>query len=446
MWHDSIKKLKMTTSKTFVFRLLVLNLLFIMIILHQLKAQSPSGIVVDTSVGNGIEVNNPQQSGVIIANPLERGIHVVGSGSDGVWIENAGDIGLDITDPGDIGLRIVAPGEEGIVIDNTEKSGLIVKNSTLDGIEVNHSQRNGIRVFGSFQQGIHVNASSLNGILVENSSAQGLIISESGTHGMSINNPGGAGIEINDAGGVGLMVRNSTSNGFYMLNGATYGGVISGVGFQGLRIQNTGEDGLFIFNPGDDGIQVNHTSSNGITKHAAYFNGHVYATNIAKGAGSFKIDHPLDPENKYLYHSFVESPDMMNIYNGNVILDADGQAVVNMPDWFESLNRQFRYQLTSIGSPGPNLYISKKISNLQFSIAGGTPGSEVSWMVTGIRQDALAESQRIQVEVDKPDELKGSYLHAEAWAEKRALNVKDQSVIELIPEIHREADFEEKKR
>ena len=37
---------------------------------------------------------------------------------------------------------------------------------------------------------------------------------------------------------------------------------------------------------------------------------------ISKGGGTFKIDHPLDPTNKYLYHSFVESPDMMNIYNG----------------------------------------------------------------------------------------------------------------------------------
>ncbi|WAC02029.1 hypothetical protein N7U66_19830 [Lacinutrix neustonica] len=37
--------------------------------------------------------------------------------------------------------------------------------------------------------------------------------------------------------------------------------------------------------------------------------------NIAKGGGTFKIDHPLDPKNKYLVHSFVESPEMMNIYS-----------------------------------------------------------------------------------------------------------------------------------
>ena len=66
---------------------------------------------------------------------------------------------------------------------------------------------------------------------------------------------------------------------------------------------------------------------------------------LSKSAGTFKIDHPLDPENKYLYHSFVESPDMMNVYNGNVLLDNNGEAVVKLSDWFEALNMEFRYQL-----------------------------------------------------------------------------------------------------
>ena len=73
--------------------------------------------------------------------------------------------------------------------------------------------------------------------------------------------------------------------------------------------------------------------------------------NLSKGSGTFKIDHPLDPENKYLIHSFVESPDMMNVYNGNVILDENGEATITMEDWFDVLNRDFRYQLTSIGAP-----------------------------------------------------------------------------------------------
>ena len=81
---------------------------------------------------------------------------------------------------------------------------------------------------------------------------------------------------------------------------------------------------------------------------AGNFEGNVHVSgNLSKGSGSFRIDHPLDPENKYLYHSFVESPDMMNVYNGNVILDEQGEAVVEFPEWFEPLNRDFRYQLAA---------------------------------------------------------------------------------------------------
>lgn len=70
---------------------------------------------------------------------------------------------------------------------------------------------------------------------------------------------------------------------------------------------------------------------------------------VAKGSGTFKIDHPLDPENKYLYHSFVESPDMMNVYNGNATTDAEGNATITLPDYFEALNMDYRYQLMPIG-------------------------------------------------------------------------------------------------
>ena len=145
---------------------------------------------------------------------------------------------------------------------------------------------------------------------------------------------------------------------------------------------------------------------------------------LTKGGGSFKIDHPLDPENKYLSHSFVESPDMMNIYNGNVVLDAKGQAVVTLPAWFDALNREFRYQLTAIGAPGPNLYIAEEITGNWFKIAGGKRGMKVSWQVTGIRQDAYANVHRIQVEEHKPVAERGTYLHPEAFGQSAEKGIK----------------------
>ena len=149
---------------------------------------------------------------------------------------------------------------------------------------------------------------------------------------------------------------------------------------------------------------------------AAQFQGNVSITGtLTKGGGSFKIDDPIDPANKYLSHSFVESPDMMNIYNGTVTLDAHGRAVVTMPDWFSALNRDFQYQLTAIGAPGPKLYIAEKMRGNTFRIAGGKKGQEVSWQVTGVRQDAWANVHRIPTEEAKPIDEHGKYLHPELY-------------------------------
>jgi len=149
--------------------------------------------------------------------------------------------------------------------------------------------------------------------------------------------------------------------------------------------------------------------------YAGYFFGNVYVEgSIYQPLGSVKMDHPLDPENRYLQHSLVESPDMMNVYNGNVVLDERGEAKVELPAYFEALNKDFRYQLTCIGGFAP-VFVATEISGNQFAIAGGEPGMKVSWQVSGIRKDPWAEANRIQTEVDKPLKEKGKYLHPEAY-------------------------------
>jgi hypothetical protein len=155
-----------------------------------------------------------------------------------------------------------------------------------------------------------------------------------------------------------------------------------------------------------DGLWLTALGSNYnalVVRGRSVFNGNVHvAGTLTKNAGSFRIDHPLDPEHKYLSHSFVESPDMMNVYNGNVTLDANGRATVELPKYFEALNRDFRYQLTAIGAPGPNLYIAEGVRENRFRVAGGRPYARVSWQVTGVRQDAYANDHRINVEQEKP--------------------------------------------
>nr|MBU1327715.1 hypothetical protein [Candidatus Omnitrophota bacterium] len=141
---------------------------------------------------------------------------------------------------------------------------------------------------------------------------------------------------------------------------------------------------------------------------------------IYKNGGGFQIDHPLDPANKVLVHSFVESPDMKNLYDGVVIIGENGESIIELPDWFEALNKDFRYQLTTIGKPGMS-YVKEEIKDNKFTIAGD-PGAKISWQVTGIRKDAYAEKHRIKVEEEKGsrDDLpkKGEYLTPEFYGEK----------------------------
>jgi hypothetical protein len=136
--------------------------------------------------------------------------------------------------------------------------------------------------------------------------------------------------------------------------------------------------------------------------------------NISKNGGSFKIDDPIAPTEKYLSHSFVESPDMMNIYNGNVVTDGNGFATVEMPAWFEALNGDFRYQLTTVGQFAQAM-IASEIKDGKFTIQTDKPNVKVSWMVTGIRHDAWANAHRIPTEEEKPADKKGQYMHPELY-------------------------------
>jgi len=130
------------------------------------------------------------------------------------------------------------------------------------------------------------------------------------------------------------------------------------------------------------------------------------------GTKTFQIDHPLDPENKYLFHGCIESDEMRNMYYGQATLVA-GKAAIQLPAWFHALNgtdkKEFNYQLTPIGANG-NLYISKETENGIFEISGDLD-IKVSWILSAIRHDTFAESHRLVVEVEKEQENKGKTIH-----------------------------------
>jgi hypothetical protein len=174
--------------------------------------------------------------------------------------------------------------------------------------------------------------------------------------------------------------------------------------------------------------------TNSASGYAGYFAGRVNVTGeLTAGTKTFKIDHPLDPANQYLYHSVVESPDMMNVYNGNVVLDESGKAWIELPDYFDTLNKDFRYQLTCIGGFAP-VYVAEEIHDNQFGIAGGQPGMKVSWQVTGIRQDPYAEAHRVEVEEDKLGDERGLYLHPKEYGQPEEMGIDYAKRPPEIPE------------
>jgi hypothetical protein len=149
---------------------------------------------------------------------------------------------------------------------------------------------------------------------------------------------------------------------------------------------------------------------------AGYFVGNVHVQGtLSKSNGAFMIDHPQDPENKLLSHSFVESPDMLNIYSGTAKLDSDGRVTITLPSYFDALNESCRYQLTPIGSAMRDLHVAQEVSANTFEIAGGTPNGKVSWQVSGVRKDPAALANAIVIEQDKPAHMRGKYLNPEAF-------------------------------
>jgi len=245
------------------------------------------------------------------------------------------------------------------------------------------------------------------------------------------------GLIVDDELHIAVSGRSTASIGVEGISENSYGLDAYSQNKAGIRSQCPNGDGIMTSSeaPFKSGIYAVNGNASG---YAGFFAGRVGVTGeLTKGSGAFKIDHPLDPENKYLYHSFVESPDMKNVYDGVATLDAIGEAWVELPDWFEALNRDFRYQLTPLGGAAPELHVASEIQQNTFLIRGGAPGMRVSWQVTGIRQDAFANANRIPVEEAKPVAERGTYLHPQAFG---------QSVDKSVERIYHPAAFEKSHR
>jgi hypothetical protein len=298
-----------------------------------------------------------------------------------------------VTGSSDTGYGVTGVSTSSVGLRGASTSGTGIWGTTTSGNAGVYGQYN-----GNSDTGVGTYGTSVYGYGVQGHSTSGIgVYATSGGHGVYGDTTG------NGYAGVFGQDDSSTSDSFGVFGSST----------NGTGLYATGSTGVYAYTPGGTGLYASGGGDG--TGTAGLFYGDVSVTgSLSKGGGSFLIDHPLDPANKSLYHSFVESPDMKNIYDGVAILDANGEAVVTLPDWFGALNSEFRYQLTCLESPAL-VYVSKKIENNQFTIAGGQAGLEVSWQVTGTRQDAWAQQHRIPVEEVKSGEQKGKYYHPELF-------------------------------
>jgi hypothetical protein len=232
---------------------------------------------------------------------------------------------------------------------------------------------------------------------------------------------GGVGMEgsggLGQVGGTGVVGRGGSGTiepgqGVFGIGGEGIGSVIGGVGVFARGGNAIAGGGTGIRARG--GLGPGGEETFGL---AGSFQGDVEMNSDLNvtGTKNFKIDHPLDPENKYLYHAAIESSEVLNLYSGNVKLDSNGEAVVHLPEWFQAINRDFRYSLTAIGAPASGLYISQEIANGKFQIAGGVAGMKVSWQVTGVRSDRAMLKRPFKVVENKPERERGTYISPQVF-------------------------------
>ncbi len=231
------------------------------------------------------------------------------------------------------------------------------------------------------------------------------------------------------------------NDGLYAIGKTTLGTGVIGVG-NNLNTSSSllvGSGGAFTGT--DIGVYgiANNTSGSGLWAVGVYGNGAQFGlfsqTNFgANGTKSFVIDHPLDPENKFLKHYSMESPEVINFYRGNIILDANGEATVVLPDYFTTININYSYTLTPIGSYS-DTYIAEEINETgQFKIAGGNPNQKISWYVYAERKDVNVNLDPFSkaIELEKTEAQKGKYLNPKAYGKPKEYSIFGTKEVKAI--------------
>ena len=227
--------------------------------------------------------------------------------------------------------------------------------------------------------------------------------------------------------GIGVFGENTAST------GETYGvrGIsrsATGYGVNGHTTSTTGLNAGGLF-------QSDSTSGFGLYAYDSSSSGTIYgvygAANVAAGGYAvfaegdlgasgvkpFRIDHPLDPEHKYLLHYASESPYPQNFYSGNTVTDASGYAWIELPDYFAEVNANFKYQLTVVSKDFVQAVVSEEIKENRFQIRTSAPSTKVSWRIEADRNDRYVQFKKPMDVQDKIGREKGTYQHPEFYGQ-----------------------------
>lgn len=298
----------------------------------------------------------------------------------------------------------------------------------------------------------------------EVANAEWMTITGAGNVGIGVINPTLAKLLVDGGGGTAVYGQSAGSYGLlgYSTLGTGVGG--HGVSSYGVAAYSENNDGLvaqtnhsdhaalFAQNLTGTAFAYLGTRNNGVEAHSASegpggnaaiygfatrlgdYAGHFVGFTLVEGPFSvfgdlyvagdknFMIDHPLDPANKTLTHSCIESNERLLMYSGTVTTDANGDAGVNLPSYFEALNTNYRYQLTVVGQFAQAI-VAERIHDNRFGVKTDKPNVEVSWLVIGDRNDAYSKAHPYVVEEDKKPEDRGKYLTPELFGQPAEMRI-----------------------
>ncbi len=341
---------------------------------NEIQSLQLAGQVLTISSGNSVTL--PAGGG----NTLDEAYDQGGAGAGRIITADAGEVEISTASANAIALRA----------QNTNTGVAIIANTT-----------NAANTFSTVQASTNSTSNIASAVIGNSDGAawgvsgqvQATATSQSAVYGSNLRTNGGHGV-------YGIGFNGSVGETNYSQGNAIYGenfDAIAPIG-NGVGVAGTGYWGVV----GEDRYLGGVAGAYGVLA-----NGELGAT----GFKSFIIDHPKDPENKFLRHFSTESNEVLNIYRGNAVFDANGEAIVELPEYYEDINKNPSYNLTPVGGFA-QLYIKEEISNGKFVIGGGTEGLKVSWTIYAERNDPYAAQhpEKRAVELEKREGQKGRYF------------------------------------